>query len=69
MQRLLRDRRVIAHAVDVLMVLTPSSTAADAAKRLTDRANRLRVPVSQAAAELITEHTPGLPQEGTCLRR
>ena len=34
-QHLLRDRRVIAQAVDILMVLTTSSTAADATERLT----------------------------------
>src|SRR6478609_2314971 len=40
-QHLLRDRRVVAHAADILMMLNPSTTAAD-------------------AAELITEHTPGM---------
>jgi AmiR/NasT family two-component response regulator len=59
-QHLLRDRRVVAHAADILMMLNPSTTAADAAEQFTERAGRLRVPVTQVAAELITEHTPGM---------
>jgi len=60
-QQLLRDRRVITHAVDILVLLNPSTTAADATKLITDQAARLRVSVTQVAAELITEHTPRLP--------
>ena len=45
-QQLLRDRRVIAHAVDILVLLNPASTAADATERLTQRAARLRLPVT-----------------------
>ena len=59
-QHLLRDRRVVAHAADILMMLNPSTTAADAAEQFTERAGRLRVPVTQVDAELITEHTPGM---------
>ena len=61
-QQLLRDRRVITHAVDIVVLLNPSNTAADATKLITEQAARLRVPVTQVAAELITEHTARLPR-------
>ena len=57
-----RRVRVIAHAVDILVLMNPSRTAEDATERLTDRAARLRLPVTEVAAELIAEHTPGLPR-------
>ena len=63
MQQLLRDRRVITHAVDILVLLNPSTTAADATEA-DHRPGRpfAGLPVTQVAAELITEHTPRLPR-------